>query len=341
MALSEKDLAFAAQRAIGLAVFISVCLSLGAQEALQPAATTQPVSENLEHVPRVPGLSTLFRGFNAGINFSGVHNSSNGWYEVATPAVSYTFSERFSADVSTPLYFHRLVESASGATQSNQETVENVNDAGDTLIGFHATFYPGHFRETATASLTAPTGDRSEGMGTGQVTFDFNNHVERYVRQTGFLLDLGIGNSSDLINNLVTPNYNSVGKLAHFQTGVALWIRRRYCFESVAYEELPLGSQTVYAVEPPPRGSGAFSPAGPNVTVLTSTGASEDNGFTTSAGVPLTEHLTLSGYYNRSLRRRLDTTSVGITYVLRGSAINRRLSTIDRALREAAGKGSQ
>jgi hypothetical protein len=64
---------------------------------------------------------------------------------------------------------------------------------------------------------------------------------------------------------------------------------------------------------------------------------SEDNGFTTSIAIPLTDHLTLSGYYNRSLREHLDTVSTGITSVLRGTARHRRLSLIDRALREAEG----
>jgi hypothetical protein len=330
-------LAPAAHRTIGLVVFLGLCLCAGAQEATQPAATTRPNSANLEHVPRVPGVSSLFRGFNAGINFSGVHDSSVGWFVIATPAVSYTFSSRFSADASTPIYFRRQVDSTNSGPPTNEQTITSVNDPGDTLIGFHTTFYPGRFRDTATGSLTAPTGNRSEGLGTGKVTFDFNNHIERYVRETGFLLDLGIGDSSGLVNNLITPNYNSVGKLAHFQTGAIVWVFRRYYFQSVAYEELPLGSQTVYEIAGPPKPGSALSPGGPAITVSTSTGASEDNGFTTSAGIPITENLTLSGYYNRSLRRHLDTVSVGLTYVLHGNPMNKRLSMIDRALREAAG----
>jgi len=334
-------LSSAAHRAIGLAIFLGLCLSARAQEAVQPAATVQPRSQNLERVPRVPGLSTLLRGFNAGFNFSGVHNSSIGWCQVATPAVSYAFSSRYSADASTPVYFHRLVESTSPGPPSSEQSVVDVNDPGDTLIGFHATFDPGSFRNTASASLTAPTGDSSQALGAGKVTFDFNNHLERYIRQAGFLLDLGIGDSSGLVNNLVTPNYNSVGKLAHFQTGAIVWIYQRYYLQSVAYEELPFGSQTVYAVVSPPEHGGSNSSGSAEVRVLTDTGASEDNGFTTSAGIPLAGNLTLSGYYNRSLRHHLDTVSIGLTYVLHGSPTSKRLSMIDRALREAAGMSSQ
>ena len=66
----------------------------------------------------------------------------------------------------------------------------------------------------------------------------------------------------------------------------------------------------------------------------TVTTVSEDNGFTTFLGVPLNSYVYLSGYYNRSLRQRLDTVSFGVTYILRGTS-RRKLSMIDKALREA------
>ncbi|MGP8184621.1 MAG: hypothetical protein ACLQKY_01015 [Terracidiphilus sp.] len=318
-------------------MLLGVCVCAQAQETAQQKTAEQPASEKQQQVPRVPGVSTFFRGFDAGISFSGVHNSLVGWYEVATPAISYTFSSHYSADASAPIYLRRLVENPNQQTQSSQELVLDLADGGDTLIGFHASFFPRSFRDTATFSLTAPTGNRSEGLGTGKVTVDFTNHVERYVRQTGFLLDLGIGDSSGLVSNLVTQNYNSVGTLAHFQTGAIYWLHRRYYLESVAYEDLPVGSQTVYLAVSPPLGTSAFAPPSPYVEVLTSTGASEDNGFTTEAGIPLSAHFTLSGYYNRSLRHHLDTVSVGMTYVVRQNPIGKRLSMIDRALRVAAG----
>ena len=70
------------------------------------------------------------------------------------------------------------------------------------------------------------------------------------------------------------------------------------------------------------------------------TTVSEDNGFTTFVGIPLSNYFTLSGYYNRSLRQHLDTVSFGITYVVRGTS-RRKLSMIDKALREAEGANSQ
>jgi hypothetical protein len=81
-------------------------------------------------------------------------------------------------------------------------------------------------------------------------------------------------------------------------------------------------------------GGGGNPPPAP--TPVATSGAIEDNGFTTIVGVPLNDHLMLSGYYNRSLRQDLDTVSFGMTYVIRGRK-RRSLSMIDRAIREAEG----
>lgn len=331
----------ASYRAIGLAVLLGAQAIALAQVSPQAAGTGQSRSEEAGNVPRVPGVSTLFRGFNAGTSFFGVHNSVIGWYEVTSPAISYTFSPRFSADASTPVYLRRNVENPPAPPQTAGTLALDADDAGDTLFGFHVHFNPDKFIYTATGSLTAPTGNRAVGFGAGQVTWDFDNHLQRYAGQAGFLLDLGIGDSSSLINNLVTKNYTSVGKLAHFETGAIVWIFGRYSLQSVAYEELPLGSQTVYTVVNPARSTGSPGPGATPSNVITSSGASEDNGFTTSIGIPLTPHLTLSGYYNRSLRQHEDTVSVGMTYVLRGTPLGKKMSEIDRALRVAAGLGAK
>jgi len=323
---------------LGCLIFLLVASVRAPAQVAAPAIGLAPsTTENADNVPRVPGVSTLFEGFNAGLSFAGVHNSSIGWYELATPAITYTFSSRFSADASTPVYLRRLVETTSPGPPPRETTSLDIDDAGDTLIAFHARFFPAAFRDMATASLSAPTGDRSAGLGTGKVTFDFNNHLERYFKQTGFLLDTGIGDSSTLVNNLINQNYNSVGKLAHFQAGAIVWLFQRDYLQSVAYEQLPFGSQTVYGVTAPGRGANGASPGSPNLNVVTSTGASEDNGFTTSAGIPITQNFMLSGYYNRSLRHHQDTVSAGVTYVFRSNPLYKRLSMIDRALREAAG----
>jgi hypothetical protein len=323
-----------ALRCVGwLLLVASACLGTESQAAAQVAAQVQLPNATqttpVEQVPRVPGVSALFRGFNAGVTFSQVHDSSAGWYNVLTPAVSFAISTHYSVDASASIYPYRRIENPNPATQSEHPLVTDLFEAGDTFVGLHASFRPGPFRNTGTASFSIPTGDRADGLGTGRVTFDFSDRLERDIKQTGLLLDVGGGDSSGLFNRLISREESSLGPLAHFQAGVALYLPWSIRAQSVAYEQLPLGHQTVYETVSPP--------GAPSSTVISGTGVSEDNGFTTSLAIPLTDNLILSSYYNRSLRQHLDTVSMGVTYVLRGTPRRRRLSMIDKALREAEG----
>lgn len=303
-----------------------------AAEAVPGFTSAKPAE--LQNVPRVPGVGSALRGLNGGLSYAGVHNSAVGWYEVLVPAVSYSFSDHFSADASATIYLHRFVVNANPMTAMNQQLVLDVGDSGDTLIGLHGAFRPHDLLDIATVTLTAPTGNRSSGLGTGRVTFDCNNHLERFFSNKGLHLDLGMGDSSAGANNLLLRDYNTLGALAHFQAGASLWLRRLGFVQSSAYEQLPIGSQKIYEQEPNgPPGYGD----GHEAEEVISSGLSEDNGLTTSFGMPLTAHVLLNGYYNRSLRQHQDTVSLGMTFVLRPLPVRRRLSLVDRALREAAG----
>jgi hypothetical protein len=297
-----------------------------------PAAATKPAE--LENVPRVPGVGSALRGINGGITYAGVHNSAIGWYEVLVPAVSYSFTEHYSADASAAVYLHRFVQNQNPSSSSSERLVLDVGDSGDTLIGLHGTFRPRNLLDIATLSLTAPTGNRSNGLGTGRVTFDLNNHLERFFGAKGLHLDLGVGDSSGVANSLLMRDYNTLGALVHFELGGSLWMRRYGFVQTSAYEQLPVGSQKIYELV---RTTSPGSSTSQTSQVLVSNGLSEDNGITTSFGIPLTSHLLFNGYYNRSLRQHQDTVSLGMTFVFRQLPGSRRLSMIDRALREAAG----
>ncbi len=347
--MKSRRLLFLTRWLIQSSLLLGCCVS--AQGQVTAAAGVAPVHipEKVQTVPRVPGLGTLLDGLNAGVSYSGVHSSSVGWYTVMTPAANYTFSRRFSADGSSSIYFHRQVANSNAATAAKHPLVDDPMDPGDTLIGLHAFFEPGSLQDTITASFTAPTGNRAKGFGAGQVTYDFSNHLERYVKQMGLILDIGGGDSSGLFNDQIVKDYNSVGGLAHFESGLVYWFPHRTYVEAVAYEQLPLGSQTVYRTVA--RGEdlgsktarsndddGGGNPPTPNppTVATTVTTVNEDNGLTAFLGIPFTRNMILNGYYNRSLRQHVDTVSFGMTYILRGTPRNR-LSMIDRALREAEG----
>jgi len=316
-------LSAATLRPLCLALGLAASSRLPAQQA-ETGQAGQPISA-ADQAPRVASVSPVSSGFNFGVSLFGVHDSYVGWYNVATPAASYSFSPRYSADVSMSIYPYRLAPNSAGTL------LLAGGDLGDMLLEGHATFTPESLRDIATASMTLPTGNRTDGLGTGRVTFNFDNRLEyypaRYAGRTGFLVDIGGGDSSALANRLVTEDDEALGPLAQFQAGIVTWLSRGISLQSVAYEQLPIGDQKTYATV----GRAPLPP----VIVVSGHKVNEDNGFTTSLYVPLNSHTTLTSSYNRSLRLHLDTVSVGFTFSWKSSAIRRSESLIDRAMREA------
>jgi hypothetical protein len=272
-------------------------------------STSQPTAPDAREVPDVPGISDSLHGWNAGATFSGVHDSVTGWATLFTPAIGYSFNDTFSIDATIPIYMYRLAESRSTHPKPNAQLVNQRGEPGDIVLGLHAQFVPRQFQYQLTGLVTAPTGDKAYGLTTGRVTFDISNYFQRSFGRITPNLEIGAGDSSTLVNRIVTKNYTSLGPLAHFQLGLGIDLFRGMSFETEAYEQLPIGDQKIYG---PSRNGKATVVTGHNVT--------EDNGFTNSLDVPLTRQFTLSGYYSRSLRLHTDTTAVGLSYVLRSAS---------------------
>ena len=281
-----------------------------AETAEPPLSLSQPLLPNAQDVPQVPGLSDPLHGWNAGLTISGVHDSVTGWATIATPSVGYSFNDVLSIDATIPIYFYRLAESRSTHPKPNAQLVNQRGEPGDVVFGLHAQFIPRLFQYQVTGAFTAPSGDEAYGLTTGRVTFDLNNHFERTFNRITPTLEIGAGDSTTLVNRTVTKNYTSLGPLAHFQIGLGLDIFRGISFESDAYEQLPIGDQKIYG--PSRKG---------RPTVVTGHNVTEDNGFNNALDIPFGGHVTLSGYYSHSLRLHYDTAAIGITYVLRSTAL--------------------
>lgn len=274
-------------------------------------ATATPTKES--EVPDVPGLSSVLKGFNAGITFSGVHDTYTGWGTLVTPALGYAFNNHFNADVSVPIYFFRLAPTTKARPRPNALLVPSRGDMGDVVLAGHMHFAPSHYEYQATAALAIPVGDAKDGLTTGLTAFDFSNHFDVPVWKLTPNLDIGLGDNASLVNRISSKNYQpSVGPLAHFQMGLGMALPFGASFDAGVYEQLPVADQKIYAAAP-----GAAGRNG--VLVVTGRKIAEDNGFINSLDIPMGGHMTFSGYYNRSLRYHSDTVAVGYTYVLRGS----------------------
>jgi hypothetical protein len=269
--------------------------------------------------------TTFLANLNAGLTLTSVHDSAAGWYTLLTPAIAYTFSPRYSVDLSMPVYLYRLAENPAAETQPPTppgapprpaqplvpQLLAHTFDPGDIFLSAHAAFSRARFTEMLTPSLTLPSGDSSDGLSTGRVTWDLSSHTSLWLPRApaALLLDLGSGDSTSLFNRLVTRNYTSLGYLAHFQLGVLLWLPRRSVFQSVAYEQLPLGDSKIYTT--------LSRPGFPDQTVVSGRSVSEDNGFTNTLSIPIARRLALQGYYNRSLRLHTDTVGMGLSFTAR------------------------
>jgi hypothetical protein len=277
-------------------------------QAGSPGASTSvdPHSE----VARVPGLSSLLRGLNGGLTLFGVHDAGTGWSTAVQPAIGYSFNDTFALDVTIPVYMYRLSQNQAANPKPNQLLLPRRAELGDTVVGFHSQVQMKQVQYEATLTATVPTGDSLNGLSTGRATFDLSNLLQHGFRRITPSLELGIGDSTTLVNPRITRNYTSLGPLAHFQLGASVPMPRGASFQTTLYELLPIGDQKIYQ-STTRKGTTTYVVTGHNVT--------EDNGFTNSLDVPVDPHTTLSAYYSRSLRLHDDIVSISISYVLRGA----------------------
>lgn len=258
------------------------------------------------------GIIPLQPGFNASLISSSQHDSDTGWSNLLTPNIAYRFNRYLSADASASIFTYLNVNVVSTGKRANStsnglKTVHGT--ATDTAIAGHLELPVTPKTDYVfTATLGVPTGNKTYGLGAGQVTYDINNHFERDMFLSPFV-ELGIGDTSQLLNRRVRRNQTSVGHLAHFEAGGSIDLPLHASFDLSAYESLPIGNQNITATKTVRKKT---------VTVITgTTGLAEDNGFNTSLDIPVQKHLTLSGFYTRSLRQHSDTAGFSLTLFAR------------------------
>jgi hypothetical protein len=255
------------------------------------------------------GIVPFTPGFNASLGTSSQHDSSNGWSSLITPNVAYRLNRYFSADVGAPIYLYISVYQNIGTTLKPVYTyVPHKGVVGDTALNVHAEASPLDLDYNAAFSLGLPSGNTTYGLGAGQVTYNVNNHVEKSLGMFKPDIEVGIGDTNSLVNERVRKSYVSVGALAHFQAGTSVDLPMHMSFEADAYEELPLTTDLVYSTT----GRGRNKK-----TTSTNNGPAEDNGFLTTLDIPLVPHVTLSGFYNRSLRQHDDVGGFSLTFLLK------------------------
>ena len=255
------------------------------------------------------GIIPFVKGPNLSLTTSAQHDSSNGWSSILSPDFAWRFNKRFSADVNAPIYDYVNVV-VTGGTKA-KPTYTNATKhfvMGDTLMNGHFEVEGPILSYNLSATLGLPSGNTAYGLGSGQVTYNFNNHFEKDFDFFTPNIELGIGDSSATQGSRVRKSYTTVGTLAYFQAGGSFDLPLKASFEADAYESLPISGQTLFSTT----GKGKKK-----VTTATNSGIAEDNGFMTSLDIPVTGHMTLSSNYNRSLRSHIDTVGFSLTFLLK------------------------
>jgi hypothetical protein len=259
------------------------------------------------------GVIPAVKGFNFSVGTSSQHDSSNGWSSVLNPNLAYRFNKYFSVDAGVPMYAYISIDANVGTKAKPVYAYEPKNGVfGDTSLSFEGDVSFRTIDYSGTFSLGLPSGDTNFGLGAGQVTYNINNHFERNLGIFNGIfnpdIELGFGDTSSLVDQRVLKSYVAVGPMAHFQAGTSVDLPWNMTFQANAYEELPLDTDLVYSTT---------SKGKKKVTTSTNIDPVEDNGFITSLDIPLTRHLTMSGFYSRSLRDHDDVGGFSFTFLLK------------------------
>jgi len=302
----------------GLLFFAAAAPTAKAQESTAVKPQSSPMAE-LDELAALSAASAIndagpegimpaARGFNASVGTSSQHDSSNGWSSILTPNAAYRFNKHISVEAGVPIYTYINIYFDYGtAAKPDYNYALQGGVFGDTALSFEADARAFSTDYSGTVSLGLPSGNTDYGLGAGQVTYNINNHFEKAGIFTPDI-ELGFGDTSALVEQRVLKSYVAVGPMAHFQAGGSVGLPFNASFEANAYEELPTAKNLVYSST----GKGKKK-----VTTATNEDPSEDNGFIASLDVPLAPHVTLSGFYSRSLRDHDDVGGFSFTFLLK------------------------
>lgn len=327
MSISRAGLCRFSSLSVGLfffasLVFIAAAVPAGRAQAVQAQMTHEQVAEASD-LNELGGLSAaamtndsgpagiipVAKGFNVSLGTTSQHDSSSGWSSLLTPNVAYRLNRYISVDAGVPMYMYINIDANIGTKAKPVYAYTTKNNVfGDTSLSFHGDVSALTVDYNGTVSLSLPSGNTDYGLGAGQVTYNINNHFERNFDLFTPDIEFGFGDTSALVNQRVLKSYVAVGPMAHFQVGTSVDLPLRMSFEADAYEELPLDNNLVYSTT----GKGKKK-----VTTATNTDPAEDNGFITSLDIPLSRHVTMSGFYSRSLRDHDDVGGFSFTFLLK------------------------
>jgi hypothetical protein len=285
-------------------------------ETVAPATTE---GEGLELNPNLAQPEPKLPGWNLSLIFTPQHDSASGWSTSFTPAFGWRINKYFSFDVSTPIYTSVNVANPNYKPANPKKAPKNINlngEFGDTTMAAHFQANDAGIGYVGTASLSAPSGNDTYGLGSGQVGWNYTNHVERNLDWLTPEFDFGIGDTSSLINRRVAKKtYSTQGDLINIQGGFQFDLPKNIGFEMTGYGIYPLGDQNIYT---------QVIRNGKTKNKLVASVDAEDNGANVALDFMVHPHLMASVFYSRSQYLDVNTAGITLTFLLRTPKIQKK-----------------
>ncbi len=236
---------------------------------------------------------------------------SSGREMVFNSSATYYFSH-YSVGTGIPFYLDRSIF---------PDQVATSHGIGDAYLALGSSWRLFGFDYAATLTGFAPTGNPDNGFGTGHVTFDWNNRVERDFGMLAPFVDAGLANRISDTPFFYRP-FTSYGNLAHLEAGANVGLSRSFSLLASAYEIAPWGTQTIISrdVTYGSTGSGGQNGRVFEVNHLTTGPAyiNHDDGFTAGLNFHPRKYLNLALGYTRSIGFAFNSFSWGIEVNMSG-----------------------
>lgn len=238
------------------------------------------------------------------INFN--RSASATWWQVM-PSVTRDLDDRWTIEFGAPVYFVSGVLSEDGLSHAG---------IGDVYASLSADLSGDVVTFSTTASGSLATGNVSKGLGAGQFTWEWSNHLARQIDRVTPYVDAGLSNALDytasISRNFVVgrPGAASAtsGTLFNAEVGTEVSLTDDVSVSGSAYITRGSGSQTTRSGPPRP---GALRV--PPATITTS---NNDAGISAALWGGLTRGVDFNVEFWRSTTFRYNTVTVGITLKL-------------------------
>jgi hypothetical protein len=229
-----------------LGILLLACVVVGGTPAA--ASPGQAPAAAVEDGPQTPSApkktgppSTSDSGFAADMSIDFTRNGPAVWWQL-TPSASFVVNDHWSLEAGLPIY---LINSALSTDRASHVGLGDLYGSLTLdLSGDETTFY-------TTMSVSAPTGSVAQGLGYGQITWDWTNHAERSVGPLTPYVDAGFGNALDLTSRVnraraggvLGPPPAQVGSVFNGEGGIELDWSESVSLSVSAYVIAPWGQQ--------------------------------------------------------------------------------------------------